>query len=163
MNRAILAVVTFPLAMVTLAEKPTTPDGLDKQLDGVWVLSSMERKGVKIEGDELPQRMRGSSRTFKGTKMILSRGGGTRQLRLDIKVDVTSNPKTMDVSSTKGGETKVMKCIYEIKDGKLRLAESDSERPKSFKTDPTKRTLVTTYKRKQKPDNKDAKPASVAK
>lgn len=131
------------------ADKPQESNRHDPQLDGIWVLKSIETGGDKVEGDGMPERMQGTTRTIDGTQMILSRGGGTRQLKLTITVDTSRKPRQMDISSQRNGKTRVLKCIYELKNGVLRIAENASERPESFKTDRSARTMVTTYARKE--------------
>ncbi|QDV23841.1 hypothetical protein Q31a_21470 [Aureliella helgolandensis] len=134
----------------------------DSQLDGVWVLESIEKGGITVEGDGMPERMRGTTRTIDGAEMILSRGGGTRQLKLTISVDTSPKRKRMDISAVRDGQTRVLKCIYEIKDGTLRIAENATERPVSFHTAKSTRTMVTTYVRKSEggsPAVKDSEPS----
>ena len=101
------------------AETPIESNRLDARLDGVWILKSMQRGGEKIEGDDIPVRMRGTKRTIKGTKMTLARGGDPRQLKCTITVDTSTKPKQMDVSVEREGKVRVLKCIYEIKDGAI--------------------------------------------
>ena len=98
--------------------------------------------------------------------MVLSRGGGTRQLNLSIVVDTSRKPKHLDITAERNGKSRVLKCIYEIKDGMLRIAENTAERPDSFKTDTSTRTMVTTYTRKNNPahqQTEDAEPSDEPK
>ena len=133
------------------AETPIESNRLDARLDGVWILKSMQRGGEKIEGDDIPVRMRGTKRTIKGTKMTLARGGDPRQLKCTITLDTSTKPKQMDVSVERKGKVRVLKCIYEIKDGILRIAENDMDRPDTFTTDRSApRTMVTTYTKQSK-------------
>lgn len=164
MRLHILGIVfIFSLCVVinARADEPQESNRHDSQLDGVWVLKSIETGGNIVEGDGMPERMRGTTRTIDGTQMILSRGGGTRQLKLTIAVDTSGKPKQMDISAVRNGETRVLKCIYEIKNGTLRIAEDATERPESFKSDRSTRTMVTTYTRKNERRStqpKDAEP-----
>lgn len=133
------------------ADTPIEANRLDAQLDGVWILKSMQRGGVKVEGDDIPVRMRGTKRTINGNQMTLARGGGNRQYKCTITVDTSTKPKQMDVSVERNGEVRVLKCIYAIKDGILRIAENDTERPQTFTTDRSEtRTMVSTYARQSK-------------
>ena len=154
MNQRILGTAfIFSLCVVinARADKPIDANRLDSQLDGVWVLKSMQRGGEKVEGDDIPERMRGTTRTIKGTQMILSRGGGARQLKLTVTVDTSSKPKQMDISVQRDGKARVLKCIYEIKDDILKIAENVVERPESFTTQRSaSRTIVTIYARQSK-------------
>ncbi|QEG42746.1 TIGR03067 domain-containing protein [Roseimaritima ulvae] len=144
----IVLIFSLCVAVNARADKPQQSNRHDSQLDGVWVLKSIETGGSIVDGDGMPERMLGTTRTIDGTQMILSRGGGTRQMTLTIAVDTSGKPKQMDISAERNGKTRVVKCIYEIKKGTLRLAENATERPESFKTDRSTRTMVTTYTRK---------------
>ena len=144
----IALILSLGVAINARADEPRESNRHDSQLNGIWILKTIETGGNKVEGDGLPERMRGTTRTIDGTQMILSRGGGTRQLKLTIAVDTSRKPKQLDVTAQKNGKTRVQKCIYEIKNGTLRIAENPSERPESFKTDRSTRTMVTTYARK---------------
>ncbi|WP_261344895.1 TIGR03067 domain-containing protein [Novipirellula artificiosorum] len=132
------------------ADTPIEAHRLDARLDGVWILNSMQRGGEKVEGDDLPVRMRGTTRTIKGNQMILARGGAPRQLKCTITVDTSTKPHQMDISVEKDGKVQVLKCIYEIKEDQLRIAENVTGRPETFTPDPSAtRTLVTTYVRQR--------------
>ncbi|XZE52534.1 TIGR03067 domain-containing protein [Planctomycetaceae bacterium SH139] len=164
--RTLFLGVLLSLSVNAWADQPPETERQDSQLNGVWVLKSIERRGEKVEGDGLPERMRGTTRTIAGAEMVLSRGGGTRELRLSIDVNTSRKPKHMDITAERNGKTQVLECVYEIKDGMLRIAENTTERPDSFKTDSTTRTMVTTYTRKGKPprqQTKDAEPSDQPK
>ena len=146
----IVSVFTLCVAINARADTPQDSNRHDPKLDGVWVLKSIERGGTAVEGDSMPERMRGTTRTINGTEMILSRGGGTRQLKLAIAVDTSGKRKQMDISAVRDGNTRVLKCIYEIKGDVLRIAENATERPESFESaKSTTRTMVTTHVRKR--------------
>lgn len=149
-QRAFRIASIFSLCVVICAhaDSPIEANRRDAQLDGVWILKSMQRGGEKLEGDGIPVRMRGTKRTIKGNQMTLARGGDPRQLKCTITVDVSANSNQMDISVERDGKVRVLKCIYEIKEGNLTIAENDMERPETFATDrSTPRTMVTTYAR----------------
>ncbi|WP_419193946.1 TIGR03067 domain-containing protein [Novipirellula herctigrandis] len=159
--RTLFVGVVFSLSVFVnaWADQPQESKRQDPQLDGVWLLKSIEKSGEKVEGDGLPERMRGTTRTIAGAEMVLSRGGGTRQLNLSIVVDTSRKPKHLDITAERNGKSRVLKCVYEIKDGMLRIAENATERPDSFKTDTSTRTMVTTYTRKSKPAHQQTREA----
>ena len=144
----LIGVFMLCVAFDAHADTPIEANGLDARLDGVWVLQSMERGGKKIENDDMPERMRGTKRTVNGNQMTIARGGGTRQLKCTMTVDTSTSPQQMDLSMERNGEALVLRCIYEIKNGVLKIAENNQERPKTFTTDRSStRTLVSSYAR----------------
>ncbi|MGB7346322.1 MAG: TIGR03067 domain-containing protein [Pirellulaceae bacterium] len=143
----IVSVLFLCVAIDARADTPRESNRHDSQLDGIWVLKSIETGGITVEGDGMPDRMQGTTRTIEGGDMILSRGGGTRQMMLAIVVDTSAKPRQMDILAKRDGKTRVLKCIYEIKNDTLRIAENAMERPVTFKTDTSNRTMVTTYLR----------------
>lgn len=159
----IAVIFSLCVAVNASADKPGESNRHDLRLNGVWILQSIETGGRKIEGEDMPERMRGTTRTIDKTQMILSRGGGTRQQKLTLAVDTSAKPKQMDISAQSNGRTRVLKCIYEIKDDILRIAENTSDRPQSFKTDKSTRTMVTTYARKKEHRGKQTEVAESGK
>lgn len=159
MNRQIVIAVSLSFSLglgsIAKADEPTaTPDQDVKTplLNGTWVVQAMEQVGMKLEGDKLPEPMRGLKRVFDKQQMIVKRLD--REYKCTFTVDDSKTPKHMDVTvKSEGRAPRTMKCIYEIKQDTLRLAESKLDRPTSFKTDPTmRRVIVYTLKRQKKDD-----------
>lgn len=159
MNRRIVLPVLLALslgpAFVAHADPPVANQDQDAKpslLDGVWVVKSMEQVGMKLEGEKLPVPMRGMKRVFDKQRMTIKRLN--REYKCTFTVDNDKTPKHMDlVLESEGRAPRTLKCIYEIKEDTLRLAESQQERPTSFETDRTMRRItVYTFTRQVKRD-----------
>jgi uncharacterized protein (TIGR03067 family) len=117
---------------------------LDK-LEGSWILDSMEIKGEKRQGEELPARFQGMKQTIKGDKMIVSRVDGM-QFECRIVIRGEAEPYELDlIQEDREGKKKTAKCIFKIVDQTLVLAEGKDERPTSFETSPDVSTKVSTF------------------
>lgn len=117
---------------------------LDK-LEGSWILDSMEMRGEKRQGEELPARFQGMKQTIKGDKMIVSRGDGM-QFECRIVLRGKAEPYELDIiQEDREGKKKTAKCIFRIVDQTLVLAEGKDERPTSFETSPDVGTRVSTF------------------
>jgi uncharacterized protein (TIGR03067 family) len=117
---------------------------LDK-LEGSWILDSIEMRGEKRKGEELPARSQGMKQTIKGDKMIVSRVDGM-QFECRIVVRGKAEPYELDIiQEDREGKKKTQKCIFRIVDQRLVLAEGKDERPTSFETRPDVSTKVSTF------------------
>jgi uncharacterized protein (TIGR03067 family) len=117
---------------------------LDK-LEGSWILDSMEIRGEKRQGEELPARFQGMKQTIKGDEMIVSRVDGM-QYECRIVVRGKAEPYELDIIlEDREGKKKTAKCIFKIVDQTLVLAEGKDERPTSFETSPDVSTKVSTF------------------
>ena len=117
-----------------------------QELQGVWVLESMEMDGMKREGDALPPRFQGMKQSIKGDRMTVLRTDG-KKYECVLTVQRETEPKQIDVVSTDDkGMSRTLKWIYKVADGKLVIAEGKTTRPTSFKTGPKIRTRVSTFK-----------------
>ena len=117
---------------------------LDK-LEGSWILDSIEMRGEKRQGEELPARFRGMKQTIKGDKMIVSRVGGM-QFECRIVIRGEAEPHELDIiQEDREGTKKTHRCIFKIVDQTLVLAEGRDERPTSFETSPDVSTKVSTF------------------
>jgi uncharacterized protein (TIGR03067 family) len=117
---------------------------LDK-LEGSWILDSMEIRGEKRHGEELPARFQGMKQTIKGDKMIVSRVDGM-QFECRIVVRGEAEPYELDIiQEDREGKKKTVNCIFRIVDQTLVLAEGKDERPTSFETSPDVSTKVSTF------------------
>lgn len=159
MNRRIVLTVSLAFSLVpaflAYADPPAANQGQDAKpplLDGVWVVTSMEQVGMKLEGEKLPVPMRGMTRIFDKQRMTVKRLA--REYECTFTVDNDKTPKHMDVTLESEGKTpRTLKCIYEIKEDTLRLAESRQERPTSFATDRTRRRIIVyTFTRQKEGD-----------
>ena len=123
-------------------------DDLLQELQGVWILESMEMSGIKREGDELPVRFRDMRQSIKGDHMTVSRIDN-KMYECVLTVKGETEPKQLDIVSTDDqGESRTAKWIYKIADGKLIIAEGingTKTRPTSFETGPNIPTKVSTF------------------
>ena len=124
-------------------------DDLLQDLQGVWILESMEMAGIKREGDELPERFREMQQSIKGDRMTVTRIDN-KKYECVLTVNGETDPKQLDVLSTDDrGKSRTAKWIYKIADGKLIIAEGKQTRPTSFETGPEIATKVSTFKLKR--------------
>lgn len=157
MNRRIASNVLFAFSLCVplfaYADSPSSKEDRKAKpptLEGAWVIHSMEQVGRVLEGDKLPATMRDMKRVFEKERLTIK--NRDREYTCTFTVKNNTTPKHMDVTiASDGRKPRTLKCIYEIKDGKLRLAESRDERPESFKTDRTmRRIIVYTFSREKK-------------
>ncbi len=120
-------------------------DVLLQELQGVWILESMEMAGIQREGDELPERFREMQQSIKGDRMTVTRIDN-KKYECVLTVNGETEPKQLDVLSTDDqGKSRTAKWIYKIADGKLIIAEGKTTRPTSFETGPNIATKVSTF------------------
>src|SRR5437660_11498832 len=100
-------------------------DDAKKRLDGIWIGQSMEVDGKVLPAKEA-ERMRF---TFKGDKLFIKGNfDDDREDECDYKIDAMQSPHHLDFTPKK--EKKSIQCIYEIKDGVLKVCmrhETSSE------------------------------------
>lgn len=143
-----LALCIFCMSLASAQENQDKHVMLDK-LEGIWILDSMEIKGEKRQGDELPARFQGMKQTIKGDKMVVSRVDGM-QFECRIVLHGEAEPYELDIiMEDREGNKKTAKCIFKIVDQTLVLAEGRDERPTSFETSPEVSTKVSTFILKQ--------------
>lgn len=117
-----------------------------KALAGTWVVESAEMDGA----DRLAV-MKQYVLTLDGDKYVLDDNG--RKDKGTVKLDGSKSPKEMDLT---GGPTspfkgKTIRCIYEVKDGKLRVCYGldFKTRPTEFKTAKDSKRSLVVYKPKK--------------
>ena len=139
-----LALCILCMSLASAQENQDKHVMLDK-LEGSWILDSMEIRGEKRQGEELPARFQGMKQTIKGDKMIVSRVDGM-QFECRIVVRGKAEPYELDIiQEDREGKKKTAMCIFRIVDQKLVLAEGKDERPTSFETSPDVSTKVSTF------------------
>jgi uncharacterized protein (TIGR03067 family) len=120
-----------------------------EKLEGSWILDSIEMRGEKRHGEDLPARFQGMEQTVKDGKMIVSRVDGMK-FECRIVVRGTAEPYELDmIQKDRDGKIRTLKCIFKIVDEKLILAEGKDERPTSFETSPNVSTKVSTFSLKR--------------
>jgi uncharacterized protein (TIGR03067 family) len=139
-----LALCILCMSLASAQENQEKHVMLDK-LEGSWILDSMEIKGEKRQGEELPARFQGMKQTIKGDEMIVSRVDGM-QYECRIVVRGKAEPYELDIIlEDREGKKRTAKCIFKIVDQTLVLAEGKDERPTSFETSPDVSTKVSTF------------------
>jgi uncharacterized protein (TIGR03067 family) len=139
----------FAIALVCLsvasADDKQDKNALIDKLAGVWILDSVEIKGEKRQGKELPARFQGMKQTVKGDQMIVSRADGEK-FECRLVASGKTEPFELDIiQSDRDGKHRTSKCIYKIIGQKLILAEGKDERPTSFETSSDVNTKVSTF------------------
>ena len=118
-----------------------------KRLNGLWLLSRQEDRDSSLtiqgltEGLQLEQ---GKVREVRGIKgRVIGEGSSG-----SYKLDVSRNPKTIDVRWAEGGKKGVTQLgIYKLEGGALTISwgeEGDKERPREFSRD---KALIKYYTR----------------
>jgi uncharacterized protein (TIGR03067 family) len=113
----------------------------DMQLEGTWLLVSMEKGGKKkdLAGE-------GIYFIFGGGKLSLKKGDETKDGT--YKVDTSKKPRQIDMTV----EQKGINGVYEIKDGTLRMcvAEAGDPRPTAFKVAEDSKAMLISFSREKK-------------
>ena len=127
-----------------VASRQTNADEAKNELEGTWVMVSVERDGRAIR----PQT--NLKMIYTGDKFVL-RAGDDVVVAGTIKLDPTKKPKTIDTTYTEGpNKGQTLKGIYEV-DGDTakfcRAGEPDQDRPTEFKTKAGSGGLFSVYKR----------------
>jgi uncharacterized protein (TIGR03067 family) len=114
-------------------------------LQGSWILESVETKGTQLPKDKIAQNVlviRGDKLTTMSGQKVLAEATFT--------IDPTKSPRWIDQTfKNKEGNLVVRPGIYELTGDTLRLA-FDRERPKELKTAPESSLNITVYKREKK-------------
>lgn len=131
--------------LLAAAPVPKEADTDQKKLMGKWSPESMERGGEKA-----PARVLEIVLEFTKDEVIIH-GPEDRKEKAKYKLSSTKKPAQIDILPEKG-EDRVVKGIYEIKDGTLRMCwveGKDKERPKEFKSPEGTRQTLAVLKRKK--------------
>ena len=115
-----------------------------KDLDGKWVVVSVERDGKPWAA------MKGAIRVNNGDKYILTPKEG-KAVPGTFKIDPTKKPKTIDMTPTEGNfKDKTLLGIYELDGDTLKIcfAEPGKERPTDFTS---KAGMVLVVHKRDKP------------
>jgi len=139
--------------LATSAPADEKSDAVAKEMklleEKVWVTVAKADLGGKEE--KVPDDMRATLVFGGGGKATLKLVGLTVEL-LDVKIDPTAKPKTIDCNFKIGDEKSVVAGLYELKGDELRMAVNVAaaekvERPKDFE----KCTMRIVFAGKEKP------------
>jgi uncharacterized protein (TIGR03067 family) len=131
------------VGLVLVIGQARAEDKADKEkLQGEWVQVGLEVNGesvkvIKDRGDKYIKLM------FEGNKLYMTFEGNVTETT--FAVDSSKEPKTIDITS-KGGDKSVLKGLYELDLGTLKICTGDwgSDRPPEIRS--TKKVRVYTYK-----------------
>jgi uncharacterized protein (TIGR03067 family) len=114
-------------------------------MQGVWKVES-----VTLDGNEvLAENLKNWHRIVEGSH-VAWKDGETTLIELDIKLDPTQKPKTIESTIATGDDKgKVLLGIYELKDNVLRVcfANPDRPRPTEFSSTPDSGQSIYTARR----------------
>lgn len=143
-------------ALLTVAAYQVAPASDDqKALEGEWKIVAAEQQGKKIAD------LVDTAFTFKGDKLRIKLAlADALPTNHTIKIDAGKKPRTLDMHRM--GTDEIVKAIYELQGGTLRICipdQSEGERPKSFES---KEGILLTLNRaesvaEKKPNAEDLK------
>jgi uncharacterized protein (TIGR03067 family) len=148
MTRLILAATLVGLSLA--ADEPPKEDPRKTELEGNWIIVSVQVAGQKVETPAGKVEIRGDSITFKVK-------GQQEDVKATFKLDPLAKPRTIDTVSPKN---QIERGIYELKGNVLRLCVSPPglDRPLDFVSSPqTRATLLELQREKveEKPKDQD--------
>ncbi|MCH7725542.1 MAG: TIGR03067 domain-containing protein [Planctomycetes bacterium] len=131
------------LVLIGLFAKNATAQ--DTKLLGTWLIISAKEAGVATKepvGDKV---------TFSDTKMTVQPKDPTEDAPppLAIKIDATKTPRQIDITFKKDDEASVVKAIFGIQDGVLKLcmAAPGEARPTTLESKKDTRQFLLVLKR----------------
>ena len=134
---------------------PVPPDPAREELQGTWVATALEQRGVKLTAKEVEEE--GLSITVKGNELTLRHGSSQR--RFSFTLDTSKTSAQIDLKVAGGG---VVHAIYSLENGVLRICFASSftpdepeARPRGFATGdsdsrPPKGKIMLTLKKATK-------------
>lgn len=135
MKRYILG-FAFMAALGTVGWADDKADAEAKNLEGVWEVKAIERKGDKINAPE----GKGGAMVFGKDWMLTMKDPGKPDKPGRYTIDAGTSPKQLDLIQLKDGKDGVvMQAIYEVEGDALRIVFSadgpKGKRPTEFKGD----------------------------
>ena len=135
----------FAVCLVAFASASFADEKAElKAIAGTWVVEKFE-----IDGSDMTDNFKSLMLVLDGNKYSVTIGelkdNGT------MTVDGSKTPKEMDITGTEGpNKGKKYLCIYELKDGKLKVCYSTDEkkRPTKFETAKDSNAMLAVYKKK---------------
>lgn len=143
MNRFVCSLIGW-VTIACLAPQHGKAEEAKNELEGTWVLVSVERDGMNVPVQaELKMTTTGDKFVLKSGDQVVVAGATKR--------DPSKKPKTIDTTYTEGpNKGQTLKGIYEI-DGDTarfcRAGKPNQERPTEFKTKSGTGGLASVYKR----------------
>lgn len=144
---SLLPVLVAGLALVAGVPSDDTVKEEMAKFEGTWQLTSRIIEGKPMANDKLADQ----TISVKGEQYIFHVGGITAELT--FKVDPTKDPKTIDITYTKGTyKGRTLQGIYKIEGDTLtmcRAIEPDEKRPTDFTAkEGSGRTLLVCKRKK---------------
>ncbi len=134
------------LVIIGLFAKDTTAQ--DTKLQGTWLVIS-----AKEAGEDTKEPV-GDKVTFSDTRMTVQPNDPSEKAPppLAIKIDATKTPHQIDITFKKGDEASVVKAIFGIQDGVLKLcmAAPGEARPTTLESKKDTRQFSLVLKRAKK-------------
>jgi uncharacterized protein (TIGR03067 family) len=128
MRRTLLLLV----GLVIVPGLQADPENKELQVfQGRWAVDRLEENGVPVPAEELKK----FSITVTGTRMVITMDG--RDETMDFKIDPSTTPKNIDVTSNFGEDKgKTAHGIYEFDNGTLSICACyKGDRPKKIGSD----------------------------
>jgi uncharacterized protein (TIGR03067 family) len=139
--KTLLAVLAVGLLLGAEAK-----DGKD-QLDGTWIVVSMER-----DGKDRPDQ-KGGQLVFAGKNLTMKRPGDDQERKATFTTDPAEKPKTIDITPAEGAEAgKAAPGIYTLEKDELKIciARPGGDRPTDFKGTGSTDVVLIVLKREKK-------------
>jgi uncharacterized protein (TIGR03067 family) len=134
MFRCVLGVSTVLWAIQAIADDKPQPE-----FQGTWKVTKCTVNGQQIDDRQIVK----SEFTLSDDELVVKPGDGSTREVFKIKPEANSTPAAIQVTRTEPANKPQQGWqIYEVKDGRLRIAFYDAlrERPKSF--DPQPKMIV---------------------
>ena len=157
-NDQVLKIPAKTVANVAQEDKALKTDL--ERLQGTWTVIAAERVGKQIPEEEVKKanlRLIIKGKKFTG-RSFPGEQAGEQGEEADIKIDPSTNPKTIDISR----DGKVGLGIYEVDGDTLKICfgREGRERPTEFKTKPEVDQDQSLYVAKKEIEQKAKKPAT---
>jgi uncharacterized protein (TIGR03067 family) len=140
MNRLMLATI----CLLWPAWAASADDKKDLEpFQGKWKITEIIADGETIPMDEFKDAVL----TVTGNERLLKVGEEVKS-KSTYKVDPAKDPKTIDIMVSEGPLSgKTFLGVYEFKDGKVRIAAKEGERPKDLASAKGSGILLQTFER----------------
>ncbi len=143
-------ILVLAASLVTVPDRPpkTKPDPVKedvKKLEGKWSIVSMESNGRTYPAATL-QRLQ-YKLEISGDKFIRETRG--RKFAMTFKVDLSKNPKTMDLATTTAVRPRTYHAIFKLEGDTLTICQAigRGQRPTEFTSQGVQPAILMIWKR----------------